>query len=832
MAVSAGEVEATLRLKNEMTAELQKALKPLTDMQAELRSLSERADAASERLSSGMKQVRSDMQSASSAASTFKAAFAAMFSFQAIEAGVRIFAEFTSGVLEFAGKVQDLAAETGASTERIQALNYVAASASVTIDQVARAAEQLAKRIASDDKSAARGVQRLGLDLQALQQMRPDEMFLKVGQAIAGIENPTTRVQTAIELFGREGARMTRMFTTDMEKVVKEIESSGKVVDDNLIQAADKFSDAWTEAWMRFRAGIVNAIGKVSELKREFQLTMGTGGTNSSSGGVIGSVPATVRSFLSVITGQGGSVGATLNDANRAFTWAQGRRKGPSNPFAGGALDVNGLPDDDEMKKILKQSETLYGKAGDQIESDAAKKKREETAAAEKAAAALERLTKSVSEFNSDIFRQGAAVDASGGWFKAFAPDQRQLAAMGLTLPNISKVTPSMFNLMPPGMGGGNNVSVSGPQGFFASQWSGIKSAGSSAWSSLKDMISPGNLVSGLATGGLNMLGGLAIKGIGALVGKIFGGGEGAKVNDMRDDFIEKNFGSSDKLREVASRAGVSLDSFFHADKVKEFEAAVKSLTGSLNDFDQGMAAREQKQQMLNDAVSRYNFTLEEKGPLLQQQEMAKQAELLITDWSLLSEAGVNMNAVIREMAPAINEFVQHALATGTEVPMAMQAMIETLIENGLLLDENGVAYKDLEDTGLQFGETLSKMFEHVLEKLDEMIDKLGKATGLLSDVSSGAANLPAIPDYGGPQGSWTPEGEFVPGFAGGTGGAYPDFGSGTLVELHGRERVMTESEGRAEAGSRSELRGLRADIARFTRTMPIAIRDAILQSR
>lgn len=40
-----------------------------------------------------------------------------------------------------------------------------------------------------------------------------------------------------------------------------------------------------------------------------------------------------------------------------------------------------------------------------------------------------------------------------------------------------------------------------------------------------------------------------------------------------------------------------------------------------------------------------------------------------------------------------------------------------------------------------------------------------------------------------------------LPGFAGGTGGRYLDFGGGTQVVLHGRERVMTESEGRGDSG-------------------------------
>ena len=70
-------------------------------------------------------------------------------------------------------------------------------------------------------------------------------------------------------------------------------------------------------------------------------------------------------------------------------------------------------------------------------------------------------------------------------------------------------------------------------------------------------------------------------------------------------------------------------------------------------------------------------------------------------------------------------------------------------------------------------------------------------------------------------------------GFAAGTQGQFLDFGAGTPVTLHGRERVVTEAEGRTEAsrvaGLEQELRALRRELPR---AIGIALQDALVLAR
>jgi hypothetical protein len=70
-------------------------------------------------------------------------------------------------------------------------------------------------------------------------------------------------------------------------------------------------------------------------------------------------------------------------------------------------------------------------------------------------------------------------------------------------------------------------------------------------------------------------------------------------------------------------------------------------------------------------------------------------------------------------------------------------------------------------------------------------------------------------------------------GYPHGTRGRFIDFGAGTPVTLHGKERVMTEREGRIEARADgrnlAELQQIRQLLADLPRTMRIAMQEAVL---
>ena len=250
-----------------------------------------------------------------------------------------------------------------------------------------------------------------------------------------------------------------------------------------------------------------------------------------------------------------------------------------------------------------------------------------------------------------------------------------------------------------------------------------------------------------------------------AVFGSLFGDKEHEQVNDMRDEFVAAAGGITE-LNKQAQKAGLTLDRMLNAKTVQQYQAAIDELTGR---FDlQAEATR-----LLNEAIERYGFTIEELGPKWQQQRLDEMAGQLLTDFELLIASGIELAVVLEKMGPAFNEYVQKSIKAGRAIPEAMRPIIEDMIEQGLLLDENGVAYESLEATGLTFTESLSEGLQRVIDKLDELINALlGFPTDLADVTVKPHPGHEVNPD------------EFATGGVG-------SFGAGKLAALHGREAVI-----------------------------------------
>ena len=141
---------------------------------------------------------------------------------------------------------------------------------------------------------------------------------------------------------------------------------------------------------------------------------------------------------------------------------------------------------------------------------------------------------------------------------------------------------------------------------------------------------------------------------------------------------------------------------------------------------------------------------------------------------------------------------------------------------------ETGDVVTDVETTMNNIAEDARLGFEAMTQAADDEAVKINEA---LAQIESVAVDINYNYSQSGDPGPIGDGGRddldfFNEGFAQGSGGRFIDFGSGSNVTLHGKERIVTESEGRREAESNAaSLRGVEDRLDRLDMNLQRAIK-------
>jgi hypothetical protein len=180
-------------------------------------------------------------------------AIAAAFSFREVAAAA-------GKAMDLAGSIDDLARRTGISAEAVQELDFVAKQSGSTFDQVAGAIGQMANRLTEGDKGAVGALKAMGFSLKEVQAMAPDQAFQAIAERIAEIPDPMHRTAIAMDVFGKSGAQMLPVITSDIGGLRDVARETGVVISNELIAKGDALGDTWDQTQGRIQALMANAM--------------------------------------------------------------------------------------------------------------------------------------------------------------------------------------------------------------------------------------------------------------------------------------------------------------------------------------------------------------------------------------------------------------------------------------------------------------------------------------------------------------------------------------------------------------------------------------------
>ncbi len=194
---------------------------------------------------------------------------AAYVSYRAVVGGMK-------DIIGLGGQLSDLSTQTGISVSGILKLQQAFQDAGVGAEKVGASVSKMQKALidAADNAGGeqARAFKTLGLNVDELLRLAPDEQFRVVADAIGGIDNQSEKAATAMRIFGRSGAELLNVFATGvLEDAEKSLGKMPAVMERNANQL-DRVSDLLGRIPNKSRqvfAGIADEIGDLLQAPLE-----------------------------------------------------------------------------------------------------------------------------------------------------------------------------------------------------------------------------------------------------------------------------------------------------------------------------------------------------------------------------------------------------------------------------------------------------------------------------------------------------------------------------------------------------------------------------------
>jgi len=200
-----------------------------------------------------IKQTAAELNVLDVAASKVKGALSNIFQGIGQGIGQAVFTQATSAITSMAGAITnsvtkvidlgssltDLSARTGVSVEGLQRLEFAAKMSGGSLADVTTAIGKMQKGITEGDEV----FRQLGLSLEGLRKLNPEQQFTAVAESIRKIQDPAQQTTAALAAFGKGALALLPAIKAGFVDVGKEAERLGLIMSTNTAAAADELGD-------------------------------------------------------------------------------------------------------------------------------------------------------------------------------------------------------------------------------------------------------------------------------------------------------------------------------------------------------------------------------------------------------------------------------------------------------------------------------------------------------------------------------------------------------------------------------------------------------------
>lgn len=180
------------------------------------------------------------------------------------------FTKLVGDAIQFADAIQKAADQTGMAAESVQFLRYAADQTGASVDGMTNLVGKMQTQLveaAKGNKDINRTLLDLGLNLEDIRAMSPEQQFAAIATEISKISDPGEKAAAAVELFGKSGKDalpMINAFGEGQEELAANFERIGGPVSAGSIKAVDDMGDAASTAALGIKSAVTELLAMIA----------------------------------------------------------------------------------------------------------------------------------------------------------------------------------------------------------------------------------------------------------------------------------------------------------------------------------------------------------------------------------------------------------------------------------------------------------------------------------------------------------------------------------------------------------------------------------------